>query len=621
MPTYTGAPNELTNDTQTGINIVNANQKQAADMGVTIPGANPTTSTPVTTTLAEDQARAKRQGTAGYDVFGDPIKGYQAPTPTQSTDPSQAATNNDPAVLAAQANEKAVADFNQHQMDIQNGVIPLSAGDQAQIQNLQNQFQSFIDQQAVINKAGLGTAQVRGYQTGAAEYDPSFQVKTIASISSAGVSKIANLQTQEAAAVAALTQSFKDKNLLASKQAFELVQEAQKETAKAIAKHVEDVQKAIKAAQDSKIAADKVQYETVDKPIQDISAEILKNTGDQKLASAAGKATSVSEALRLAGSSLQTSTNPDVQSWIFAKQQAEATGASIPSYETFKDALEKKKLDSELAKIRASEGIKFDYAVALEKAKANIESSPNPDYKGQFAATIKLASQAGGTNVQRSAITRDLQDYIAEGDYGSAYAQINQSTMNILKGTAATTFQEQQNSLGVLNELDTVMHEYAAAGGNTNLFKGTADQVQTKIGALMTDPKYASLAVQMNAAFQNYRLQMTGAAFSGPESAEYASILPSAGNTMNLNLAKLEGAKAYLNSSVEAAIKNAVGEGGVYIKQYAEAGGETQLQTVKLTEKMTVFRAASPENEQMVQEIHSQYPDMTLDQIAEALHL
>ncbi len=551
-----------------------------------------------------------------------------APTPTnnssstyQPTDPSQAATNNDPAVLAAQANEKAVADFNQHQSDIQNGVIPLSAGQQAQIQNLQNQFQSFIDQQGVINKVGTNTANVRGFQTGAAEYDPSFQVKTIANISSAGVSKIANLQTQEAASVAALTQSFKDANIAESKIAFDRLQAAQKDTAEAIAKHVEDVQKAIKAAQDAKIAADKVIYDTVTKPIQDISAEILKNTGDQKLAAAAGKATTVSEALKLAGSSLQTSSNPDVQSWIFAKQQAEAVGGSIPSYETFKDALDKKKLDSELAKIRAEEGIKFSYSVALEKAKANIANSPNPDYNGNFAATIKLASKAGGTNAQMAAIKRDMQDYIAEGDYGSAYTQVIQSTSGLLKGTAATTFQEQQNSLGVLNELDTVMHEYAVAGGNTNIFKGSADQIQTKIGALMTDPKYASMAVQMNAAFQNYRLQMTGAAFSGPESAEYAAILPSPGNTMNLNLAKLEGAKAYLNSSVETSIKNTVGKGGVYIKQYAEAGGETQLQTVKLTEKMTVFRAASPENEQMVQEIHAQYPDMSLDQIAESLHL
>ena len=63
---------------------------------------------------------------------------------------------------------------------------------------------------------------------------------------------------------------------------------------------------------------------------------------------------------------------------------------------------------------------------------------------------------------------------------------------------------------------------------------------------------------------------MTGAAFGDKESAEYASILPAAGNTLDLNLAKLQGAKAYLNSSVEGSIKSVVGQGGVYIKQYAE---------------------------------------------------
>lgn len=126
------------------------------------------------------------------------------------------------------------------------------------------------------------------------------------------------------------------------------------------------------------------------------------------------------------------------------------------------------------------------------------------------------------------------------------------------------------------------MKAYADAGGNTNIFKGTEDQVQTKIGTLMTDPKYASLAVQLNAAFQNYRLQMTGAAFGDKESAEYASILPAPGNTLDLNLAKLNGAKAYLNSSVETSIKNVVGQGGVYIKQYAEGATPQSSNSIRV---------------------------------------
>jgi hypothetical protein len=191
-------------------------------------------------------------------------------------------------------------------------------------------------------------------------------------------------------------------------------------------------------------------------------------------------------------------------------------------------------------------------------------------YNGEFAATIDLAANQGGTNAQRSQIKNTLQTLVANKDYPSAYALVAQSTASGLKGSAATTFQNQATSLSVLGDLQTAIKAYADAGGNTNIFKGAADDIQTKIGKLYTDPKYAALATQLDSAFQQYRLNMTGAAFGPKESAEYASVLPAKGNTLDLNLAKLNGAKAYLNSSVEGAIKQVVGQGGVEIKKYAE---------------------------------------------------
>lgn len=197
-------------------------------------------------------------------------------------------------------------------------------------------------------------------------------------------------------------------------------------------------------------------------------------------------------------------------------------------------------------------------------------SSTPANYNGEFAATIDLAANTGGTNVQRSGIKSTLQNFVANGDYQSAYAQIQQATASGLKGTAATQFQNASGDLSVISDLKKAIQDYADAGGNTNIFTGTADKIQTKIGTLMTDPKYASLAVQLNAAFQRYRLNMTGAAFGPQESAEYASVLPAAGNTLDLNLAKITGATNYLNSTVEGAIKQVVGQGGVEIKKYAE---------------------------------------------------
>lgn len=209
-------------------------------------------------------------------------------------------------------------------------------------------------------------------------------------------------------------------------------------------------------------------------------------------------------------------------------------------------------------------------AAAKSLADANGSSvTTGAPYNGEFAATIDIASNMFGTNEQRKNVSNTMKNFIANKDYASAYAVVAQATRTALKGEAATRFDNQLNSLGVLDGLETAIKAYSDAGGNTNIFKGSADKIQGKIGALMTDPKYASLAVQLNAAFQNYRLQMTGAAFSPEESAEYATILPAPGNTMDLNLAKLSGARAYLNSSVNSSIKNTIGEGGVHIRDYA----------------------------------------------------
>lgn len=60
-------------------------------------------------------------------------------------------------------------------------------------------------------------------------------------------------------------------------------------------------------------------------------------------------------------------------------------------------------------------------------------------YNGDFAATIDLAANQGGTNAQRAQIKTTLQSFIANGDYGSAYAAITNATSMGLKGTAATT--------------------------------------------------------------------------------------------------------------------------------------------------------------------------------------
>lgn len=156
--------------------------------------------------------------------------------------------------LALEQNNQAMVDaasaFSNTITNIQNGTTPLNAGEQAQVDSLKQQFQQMIDQQTQTNTSASGIANVRGYQTGAAEYDPTFQVKTINSIISAGQQKITDLQTKEASAVASLTQSLKDGDISRIKEAYDVLNNAQKDRQTQLQKTITDTQNAIKDAQD-----------------------------------------------------------------------------------------------------------------------------------------------------------------------------------------------------------------------------------------------------------------------------------------------------------------------------------------------------------------------------------
>lgn len=133
-------------------------------------------------------------------------------------------------------------------MGFQNGSIPLTPGEQAQVAGLQQHFGQFIDQQKLTNIGASGMANIRGYQTGAAEYDPTFQAKTIGSIVTAGLNKVADLNIKMASAVAGLTQSFKENDMNAVLKTWNQYQEVSKNRTEALQKTVDQAQKAMDEA-------------------------------------------------------------------------------------------------------------------------------------------------------------------------------------------------------------------------------------------------------------------------------------------------------------------------------------------------------------------------------------
>lgn len=196
---------------------------------------------------------------------------------------------------------KAAESFNSTIQKIQNGSVPLSAGEQAQIQGLQSAFGALIEEQKLTNKGAVGLQNIRGYQTGAAEYDPSFQTKIIGNIVTAGLNKVADLNIKMASAVAEMTQGFKDNKISAIKTGWEVYSKALDDRRTTLEKTVASATKAIDDARKAQKEAEDEFYERVTKPVQGIALIAQKFNAPPEVVEAMLNAGSYEEAIQLAG--------------------------------------------------------------------------------------------------------------------------------------------------------------------------------------------------------------------------------------------------------------------------------------------------------------------------------
>jgi peptidoglycan hydrolase-like protein with peptidoglycan-binding domain len=192
-------------------------------------------------------------------------------------------------------------------------------------------------------------------------------------------------------------------------------------------------------------------------------------------------------------------------------------------------------------------------------------------YGGEFQATIDLVSNMEGTVAGKNAVKGQLESLIANKDYASAYNQILNTVGNTLKGTEYTNFSQARTDYEVLGGLREAVENYARAGGNMGLLTGTSEQIARKLG--IGSGKETELATQLWREFQQYRLNMTGAAFSPAESKDYASVNPTLGKSLNLNLSVIDGALNQLENRITSTVDARVPSAKyIYDYGYGQAG-------------------------------------------------
>lgn len=188
-------------------------------------------------------------------------------------------------------------------------------------------------------------------------------------------------------------------------------------------------------------------------------------------------------------------------------------------------------------------------------------------YNGDFAGTIGLIAGMESSVYAKKQTAEVLQNLIKSKDYPTAYATIANTVENALTGTPKIKFADARTDYGVMEGMKQAVQEYAKNGGDMGLLVGTEEEIKRKLGV---DTSRASpLATQLWREFQTYRNNMTGAAFGVSESRDYASVNPSLGKSLNLNLSVIQGAQDQLKNRVNKTIDERI-PSAQYIRQYAE---------------------------------------------------
>lgn len=192
--------------------------------------------------------------------------------------PGQTADN-----VSSQAYQQAQDTYNQI-TGIQNGTIPLTAGEQAQVDDLKNQFQTLITQTQTANTNYQNGLNILGAESGRERYTPETHLGTLNDAVQKGIQKIADLNSQMSAAVAKMEQGFKDDNIKAIRDANNDLQSAAKDRVDFLNKITADATAAVKDQRDfaykqaqdlisNQIASEKFDYQKTQDAIDNMFKE------------------------------------------------------------------------------------------------------------------------------------------------------------------------------------------------------------------------------------------------------------------------------------------------------------------------------------------------------------
>ncbi len=159
----------------------------------------------------------------------------------------------------------------------------------------------------------------------------------------------------------------------------------------------------------------------------------------------------------------------------------------------------------------------------------------------------------------RKSAQATLSGYLNNGDTEGAKQFVLSTAISALP-------MEQQNkafgrlqAIDQLNNIEHLLAQYKAKGGNTNILSGKQEQVLQKLGTT-GNPELAYIGTQIATSIIAYRNAVSGAAFTESEAKQYESLFPSTKGTLTLNEAKINGLRDVFNANQKSVMKTVLGD-------------------------------------------------------------
>jgi hypothetical protein len=151
-----------------------------------------------------------------------------------------------------------------------------------------------------------------------------------------------------------------------------------------------------------------------------------------------------------------------------------------------------------------------------------------------------------------------LNGYIKSGDLEGAKQFIISTAISSLPVEQQNKAFGRLQSIDALTNIENLLAQYKARGGNTNILSGTQEQIEQKLGQT-SNPELAAIGSQITLAMVAYRQSVSGAAFTESEAKIYEQLFPSTKNIGTLNEAKIKALKQAFNLNQKTVLQTVIG--------------------------------------------------------------